>query len=113
LKKDPFTHRTDSRRFPWRKPSNAVDGAAPQRSFRVTHPFHPLTGRTFEVISVHQTWGEYRVFYAADDGALAAMPVNWTDVAEPDPFVAIGGGRAYCRLSDLLRLCAVIAEAGR
>jgi hypothetical protein len=64
-------------------------------------------------VSVQQTWGEYRVFYADDDGALAAMPVNWTDVPEVDPFVTIGGGRAYCRLSDLLRLCAVIAEARR
>ena len=41
------------------------------------------------------------------------MPVDWTDVAEPDPFVTFARGRAYCRLSDLLRLCAVIAEARR
>lgn len=81
--------------------------------FRVTHPFHPLTGRTFEIVSVHQTWGEYRVFFSDDDGALAAMPVNWTDVAEPDPFVTIAGGRAHCRPSDLVRLCAVIAEVRR
>ncbi|MBA3888071.1 MAG: hypothetical protein H0X67_20450 [Acidobacteria bacterium] len=45
--------------------------------FRVTHPFHPLTGRTFDVVSVTQTWGEYRVFYADDAGALAAMPLTW------------------------------------
>lgn len=64
-------------------------------------------------MSVHQTWGEYRVFYADADGALAAMPVNWTDVVEADPFVTLASGRAYCRLSDLLRLSAVIAEAGR
>ena len=64
-------------------------------------------------MSVHQTWGEYRVFYADDVGALAAMPVNWTDVAEPDPFVTLASGRAYCRLADLLRLCVVIAEARR
>ena len=64
-------------------------------------------------MSVHQTWGEYRVFYTDDDGALAAMPVTWTDVAEPDPFVTLACGRAYSRLSDLLRLCAVIAEVRR
>ena len=72
-----------------------------------------LGARSIDVVSVHQTWGEYRVFYVDDDGALAAMPVNWTDVAEPDPFVTLACGRAYCRLSDLLRLCAVIAEAQR
>ena len=64
-------------------------------------------------MSVQQTWGEYRVFYADDDGALAAMPVNWTDVADPDPFVAVARGRSYSRPTDLLRLSAVIAEAGR
>ncbi len=41
------------------------------------------------------------------------MPVNWTDVAEADPFVTLASGRAYCRLSDLLRLAAVIAEGRR
>lgn len=81
--------------------------------FRVTHPFHPLTGRTFELLSVRQTWGEYRVFYHDDTGALAALPAQWTDVAEADPFVTIARGRSYCRPSDLLHLCRVIVEGRR
>jgi len=81
--------------------------------FQVTHPFHPLTERTFEVLSVRQTWGEYRVFYQDDDGALAALPAQWTDVAEADPFVTIARGRAYCRPADLLHLCHLIDEGRR
>jgi hypothetical protein len=80
--------------------------------FRVTHPFHPLSGRTYEVVSVRQTWGEYRVFYYDEAGALAAVPAPWTDVAAPDPFVTIARGRAYCRVTDLLRLCDLVRERG-
>jgi hypothetical protein len=64
-------------------------------------------------VSVRQTWGEYRVFYYDEAGALAALPTTWTDVAAPDPFVTVAAGRTYCRVSDLLRLCGLIAEAQR
>jgi hypothetical protein len=50
------------------------------------------------------------VFYQDDDGALAALPAQWTDVAEADPFVTIARGRAYCRPADLLHLCHLIDE---
>jgi hypothetical protein len=61
-------------------------------------------------VVIRQTWGEYRVFYYDEAGALAALPTTWTDVAEADPFVTMAGGRACCRVSDLLRLAAFIAE---
>lgn len=64
-------------------------------------------------MAVRQTWGEWRVFYYDDTGALAALPTTWTDVAEPDPFVTMAGGRAHCRVADLLRLCALLAEVQR
>ena len=64
----------------------------------------------FELVAVRQTWGEYRVFYYDDAGALTALPTTWTDVADPDPFVAIAAGRAYCRMTDLLRLVTFIGE---
>jgi Family of unknown function (DUF5372) len=65
------------------------------------------------LLSVRQTWGEYRVFYQDDAGALAALPTTWTDVAAVDPFVTIAQGRSYCRPFDLLRLCDVIAGGRR
>ena len=81
--------------------------------FRVTHPFHPLKGQTFELVSVRQTWGEYRVFYYDEAGTLVALPAPWTDAAPVDPFVAIARGRAYCHVSDLLRLCDLVRERGQ
>jgi Family of unknown function (DUF5372) len=95
------------------KPSNAANDEGPQRIFRVTHPFHRLTGRAFELVAVRQTWGEYRVFYYDDTGTLAALPTTWTDVAEPDPFVTLAAGRAHCRVSDLLRLATLIGQVER
>jgi hypothetical protein len=62
------------------------------------------------LVAVRQTWGEYRVFYYDDAGVLAALPTPWTDVADPDPFVTMAAGRAYCRVTDLLRLAAFIRE---
>jgi hypothetical protein len=64
-------------------------------------------------VAVRQTWGESRVFYYDDTTTLAALPTMWTDVAEPDPFVAMAAGRACCRVADLLRLTALITERER
>lgn len=64
-------------------------------------------------MAVRQTWGEYRVFYYNEAGVLAALPTTWTDVADPDPFVAMAAGRAYCRVSDLIRLAALVVEVER
>ena len=61
---------------------------------------------------MRQTWGEYRVFYYDAGGTLAAVPAQWTDVGDPDPFVTLAHGRSYCRPTDLLRLCDVV-EPGR
>ena len=62
---------------------------------------------------MEHTWGERRVFYDDGAGVLAAMPTNWTDVGEQDPYVVVAGGRSFCRPSDLLRLCDLIAEVRR
>jgi Family of unknown function (DUF5372) len=41
-------------------------------------------------VAVRQTWGEDRVFFVEDDGRLDSVPSGWTDVGEPDVFVAVG-----------------------
>lgn len=40
--------------------------------------------------------------YAGSDGRLRTLPVEWTDVLEPDLVVTVGAGRALFR-TDLLR----------
>jgi hypothetical protein len=74
----------------------------------VTHPFHPWVGREFVFVAVRQTWGEDRVFFLEEDGTQRSLPTAWTDAAEPDPFVALAGGRSSFRVEDLLVIIDVL-----
>jgi hypothetical protein len=78
----------------------------------VTHPYHPLFGRSFELLTYRKTWGEDRVFFY-DAGRLRALPANWTDAAPVVPFVAIAAGRAHFRLEDLLQLAELVETQRR
>ncbi len=68
----------------------------------MTHPFHPLRGRTFELLAVRNNWGGDRASYLGPEGRLRTLPLEWTDVREPDLLITIGAGRAFFR-ADLLR----------
>jgi hypothetical protein len=74
----------------------------------VTHCFHPLSGREFELVTWKQAWGEDRVYFKDARGRLCRMPVGWTSIAEPDAFLATAGGRCRFRTDDLLRLVDLI-----
>ena len=100
----------DARSSLWRPPSTAHDGSDQQR-FRVTHPFHPLKDHEFELVGFSHTWGEYRVFFRKPaDQRIYSLPAGWTDVGEPDAFVALSAGRSLFRIEDLLALGALIDE---
>jgi hypothetical protein len=70
----------------------------------VTHPFHPLHGREFEMLEYRQTWGENRVYFLDPSGQVQRLPASWTDVVGEDPFVTVAAGRSPLRLEDLLQL---------
>ena len=75
----------------------------------MTHPFHPLLGKSFELRTYRKTWGEDRVFFYEGE-RLRALPASWTDAAPADPFVVIAEGRAHFRPEDLLRLAELVHE---
>lgn len=75
---------------------------------RVTHPFHPLCGREFELVTQKQAWGEDRVYFQDKSKRLRHMPLGWTSVAPVDPFKVAADGRCRFRTSDLLRLADLI-----
>jgi hypothetical protein len=74
----------------------------------VIHPFHPLFGREFEVWYFRHNWGDERVNYYDDSGAEASIPIGFTDLRAPDPFVAISGDRSLFRVGDLLELVRLV-----
>ena len=75
-----------------------------QQPFRVTHPFHPLSGKTYRAEMCYKAWGGDRVYYQNEAGELVSIPLAWTNLAPQDPFVHFGEGRAAFRLSDLLEI---------
>lgn len=78
--------------------------------FIITHPFHPLRGKQFELIYLKQTWGEWRVFYYGNNNQIQSFPANWTDVVAIDPFVDAAQGKAYFRTIDLIELVGHISD---
>ncbi|MBO0701314.1 MAG: hypothetical protein J2P38_00140 [Candidatus Dormibacteraeota bacterium] len=87
-----------------------------QQRFRVTHPFHPLSGREYELARYGHTWGEHRVFFREPgEIRVRSLPASWTDILEPDPFVAMAACRSPLHLDDLVLLVALLQdlEAGR
>ena len=76
----------------------------------MTHPFHPLYGQQFEILSCRHNWGEYRVTFYDTPGHVRALPAAWTSVAPPDPSVILAAGRAAFRVADLLQLSQLIGR---
>jgi hypothetical protein len=91
--------------------SSAPDSAGALNRVRVTHPFHPLSGREFTFAFRRKTWGEDRVFVTDDNGDLRSFPAAWTDQAPADPFVVLAAGRSPFRIVDLLALAALIERS--
>jgi hypothetical protein len=76
----------------------------------VTHCFHPLFGREFELVNYRNNWGVYRVYYYDETGLLASLEASWTDWEGADRFVELAGGQAIARVEDLLRLVGLLGE---
>jgi hypothetical protein len=74
------------------------------RLVRITHPFHPLSGR--EVACVGERYNRYgrRLLLRVDDVTVCSVPPQWTDLVAPDPEIVIGEYRALSRVADLLEL---------
>lgn len=79
---------------------------------RITHPFHPHSGREFELICRRRHWGEDRVVYTDEDGRLRTISAALTDVAPVDAFRRVAGGKAAFRTVDLVTLCELLDRLG-
>ena len=51
-----------------------------------------------------------RVWYERADGSVATIPRAWTDLAAPEPFVALADGKAHFRPEDLTALVELVSE---
>jgi hypothetical protein len=80
--------------------------------FRITHPFHPLRGAEYELVTRKLTWGEDRVFYYDASGKLKSLLANVTDIVPTDDFHRVSAGRSAFRMDDLLELWRLFDKHG-
>jgi len=59
------------------------------------------------------TWGEDRVFYYDQSGALKSFQSNVTDLVPENAFGRISAGRSAFRADDLLELRRLLDRQGR
>ena len=79
-----------------------------KRCFTVTHPFHPLYQRQFELLSYRKSWGREYIDFRHENGEPGAIPLAWTDADQTDPFLTVAQGRAVFRVAELLQLVELI-----
>lgn len=102
------TIQTNRQLYPIRRIPNPSDET---HEFTVTHPFHPLHGRSFLILSRRNAWGDPRVqFVDPDTEQVSSLPVAWTDLGAVEPFVELAAGRALLRPADLLLLSALLGR---
>lgn len=79
----------------------------------MTHPFHPLRGREYDLIDYRHVWSEDRVVYVDETGAARSLPARWTSAVAEDPAVVVSAGRAHFRVADLLELATLVRGLAR
>ncbi len=80
-----------------------------EQSFTITHPFHPLSGQTFSLLAQHIAWGEERVFFPdPQTHEVRSLPLAWTSLALPDPFLVVASGQTVLRLRDVQDLAQLL-----
>lgn len=61
------------------------------------------------MVGYGHSWGDNRVFYREPESeAVRSLPASWTDAEPPDPFIALGRGRSYFKVEDLLILAGLL-----
>ena len=70
----------------------------------MTHPFHPLRGYKFTLVTRKYNWSEDRVCYFNNNGKLCSMLASWTNIDPPDTFYEAANGRSWFRINDLSEL---------
>jgi hypothetical protein len=98
---------------PWKSRRTTPGQSGSGAFFRIVHPFHPLSGQELERASGPPQASQRFVWFHTAEGRLSQVPLSFTDLVDPDPFVVVSSGRAYLGLKDLLGLVDLLRELGR
>ena len=93
-----------------RTAAQTAPGIPPGRgSFRVTHPFHPLTGRRFMATGVLRWRDVDHVVYRDEENRERRIPASWTDVSAAAGARPVSPGHDALRVVDLVALAALLS----
>jgi len=74
------------------------------RQVGITHPFHPLSGKRFDLIEHRCSFGLSLLYFHDDYGRLREIPAVWTDFETGDAWVELAAGRSPLHAECLLEL---------
>ena len=83
------------------------------RHLRITHPFHPLKDKQFELVEHRCIFGESYLYFYDDTGVLREIPAVWTDFLKVDVFVELAMGRSPLHAGTLLELAHLVERLGK
>jgi Family of unknown function (DUF5372) len=79
-----------------------------RRRFRISHPFHPLCGREFDLVEHKCIYAESYLFFYDPSGHLLQIPAVWTNFLKSDAFIEVAAGRSALHADYLLQLAEVL-----
>lgn len=87
---------------------NTAEDLSAKGLVRITHPFHPYSGR--QLTCVGERYNRYgkRLLLQVDENTVCSVPESWTDLGDPDPEIIVGRNRALFRLDDLIELSRLV-----
>jgi hypothetical protein len=77
------------------------------RRVRITHPFHPLSGKQFDLVEHRCIFDESYLYFHDECGYLRVIPAVWT---EADVLVEMAGGRSPLHAGCLLELAELVQD---
>ncbi|MBI9019118.1 MAG: hypothetical protein JEZ07_17850 [Phycisphaerae bacterium] len=95
------------------KQSNAPYGADSQRTFTVIHPFHPLYGQEFALVTFRQNWAVDKVYYHDAQGQLKSLPSSYTDILPADMFITLSDKKSLFHPKHMLNLLGIVESLQR
>jgi hypothetical protein len=65
---------------------NALDRSKDLGCIIVTHPYHPFKGKRFKILKIRKVSGIDTYIVQDSKQGTFAIPRDWTDHADPDPY---------------------------
>ena len=90
--------------------STAPNRTDKRRKVRITHPFHPLRGKQFELVEHKCIFAESYLFFYDPFGHLLQIPAVWTDFLKSDAFVEVAAARSALHADFLLELAELLEQ---